>query len=621
MAAAANPTELPPPAGLDYPCDQRRRSPIPGFVRSCGFAGRLIDGPGALWGRAWIRLDWCFIARTCQALLVSRLVQVSVPAVFVALAAALALSVGAAPASAAGPQLIGQIASSNEPEGRCSCTRFERTSSGPPSSSYAFPFSGVLTKFRMRIGEKTEPTDWVQARTFRTPGPSTASVISEGSEHLIDGLPLAQPSTFFDRIPATAGDLLGARFAINAFIEETPEVFATSSVEDAVSNGTVTPNPLLGSSFTTEATTKKRVNIQAVLEPDEDGDAYGDTSQDLCPASPIATSACSGTLLGSDLQGGRSTPPLGCGGGGCMRIQKTVGGVSTAAPFDGVVVRWRVLDGDAGDYRARVVAPNPAAGGGEFSAYSVLHSSTIGSVTAPAQPLFSQISTFQTRLPIPAGAYVGLTVPSLRDQGFQVSGGSATYTQTNDGADGITVTGLTHNGTFLYDADIEPDADHDGYGDITQDACPTDASTQGTCSPAGGGGSRSSMPSIADFHATPKAFRVKAGGAVVSQHAVHAGTTLRLTLSEVATVAFTVTASRSCKHLKGGGRCAHHRATSAFKRQLGKGRNAILYSGRYGKPGKKPQSLKPGAYLVTAVATNAAGDAGPPAQTSFRVVP
>ena len=32
-------------------------------------------------------------------------------------------------------------------------------------------------------------------------------------------------------------------------------------------------------------------------------------------------------------------------------------------------------------------------------------------------------------------------------------------------------------------ADLEPDADGDGFGDITQDACPANAATQGTCPP------------------------------------------------------------------------------------------------------------------------------------------
>jgi hypothetical protein len=37
---------------------------------------------------------------------------------------------------------------------------------------------------------------------------------------------------------------------------------------------------------------------------------------------------------------------------------------------------------------------------------------------------------------------------------------------------------------FLVNADVEPDADRDGFGDETQDQCPTNASTQGSCPPA-----------------------------------------------------------------------------------------------------------------------------------------
>ena len=36
-------------------------------------------------------------------------------------------------------------------------------------------------------------------------------------------------------------------------------------------------------------------------------------------------------------------------------------------------------------------------------------------------------------------------------------------------------------------ADVEPDADRDGFGDETQDACPSNPFTQAAC-PAGGGG-------------------------------------------------------------------------------------------------------------------------------------
>src|SRR4029077_2569219 len=168
--------------------------------------------------------------------------------------------------------------------------------------------------------------------------------------HSLSGQPLNQPSTFFDRVPAIAGDLLGARFAVNPLVGETANRFATAATGDTASFGSVTTDPIIGSSFSTNNTTKTRVNIEAALEPDEDGDGYGDASQDLCPGSPIATTACTGTLFGSDLQGARSTPLPICAAGGCMRVQGTIGGTSTAAPFDGVVVRWRVLDAHSGPY-------------------------------------------------------------------------------------------------------------------------------------------------------------------------------------------------------------------------------------------------------------------------------
>jgi hypothetical protein len=46
-----------------------------------------------------------------------------------------------------------------------------------------------------------------------------------------------------------------------------------------------------------------------------------------------------------------------------------------------------------------------------------------------------------------------------------------------------TATGPFPNYRVNVAATIEPDADEDGFGDETQDQCPTDASTQGPCPP------------------------------------------------------------------------------------------------------------------------------------------
>jgi hypothetical protein len=157
-------------------------------------------------------------------------------------------------------------------------------------------------------------------------------------------------------------------------------------------------------------------------------------------------------------------------------VQKSVDGESTAAPFDGVVVRWRLLAAPSGDYRIRVLGP---AGG---STYSALHSSAVETVVDSSP--FKRITTFQTRLPIPADGYVGLVPPRFTIQRPATRARGSTYVQVNDLSDGDSVDfGGYAGGTaeFLYDADVEPDADADGFGDVSQDACPTDRSTQAAC--------------------------------------------------------------------------------------------------------------------------------------------
>ena len=287
--------------------------------------------------------------------------------------------------------------------------------------------------------------------------------------------------TFYDRVPATAGDVLGGRFHVLSRPEATPVEYPTASAAD-VAGITFSPpdDPAVGELFAVETPvpTQQRVNMFAVLESDADGDGFGDTSQDLCPGNAAAAvGACSGALFGSRLPG----PHTGAGSCGyaCMRIQKTVRGASTAAAVDGVVVRWRLQAATAGSYRVRVVAP---AGG---ATYTVLRSSAAETVAAPdPSPLRHAISTFPARLPIPAGGYVALVPPPFAVQRGIVPALGANYGQANDVADGmVTSDGAPIAGELFYDADIEPDADGDGYGDVTQDACPTVAATQRACPP------------------------------------------------------------------------------------------------------------------------------------------
>jgi hypothetical protein len=483
----------------------------------------------------------------------------------------------------------------------------------PESGGYTAPFSGVLTYFGYRAGAEitTSPADSVRPQVFSVVG-NTALVNHQGVAHVIQPWPGALPPSggtryFRDRVPVAAGELLGGRFTVKSIAvngDPTPPVFTTTASGDKSAVGV--PGSSLGGSFTATPQSSLRVNLLATLEPDADQDGYGDISQDLCPGSPIAEAACSGALSGSRLQS--EVVPGGFCSGECLLLQKTIGGVSQAAPFDGVVVRWRVLDADTGSYRVRTVAPQP----NEF--YRVGPSSGVGNVVAssPIRPMKKAIASFPTRIPIEAGGYVGLVYQaSVHNQRGPESSGTTYQQLANAVPDGTVERGLISPpaGEMLYNADIEPDADHDGYGDVTQDSCPGTATVhEGQC-PVIDVFPPPATPKITGLEVVPKKFRVKAKGTSAK---------LKLTLSREATVAFGIEAKGCAGKSKGKkARCKPgFHTVQTITQKFTAGQSTVAYSARL--RGQVP--LRPGSYRVTAVP--AAGDVtGKATQASFTVLP
>lgn len=531
----------------------------------------------------------------------------------------------AAPAVASPlPVLVGQVGSASNTgfatsAGGCICTVAQMHEASPASKSYVFPYDGVIVSSGTYVGSSVEAgdTDTVQVQTVNRTGATTGTVVSEGAAHHLLGLPTSAVNRFYDRLPAHAGDVLAARFHDSGFIESTPYFFKATASGDEV--GVSSPTAAGGSlSGVSSLAAERRVNLEAVLEPDEDHDGYGDASQDLCPGSPIATSACSGSLFGAALQGERSAPPLACLSS-CLYVQTALGGASSAVSTPGVIVRWRVLNGSSGAYRINVLTDNPGGSGGAFHAYHVLSIGETVTVTAPTNAAFSQISSFPTRMPIPAGAYVGLTVPGGSVPGFQSSaGGQAKYSRTEAPFPGITgVVGESHNGAILYDADVELDVDGDGYGDVTQDSCPTSASVhEGPCPrPAGVGGAtavpdhvnRAEPPTIGSLAVKPKSFHAKPLGRVTAGGKW--GTKVKLTLSSAATVTLAIEARQ--------GRRFH--VVTRLTKKAATGRTSVAFSGQYRKAGKLTD-LQPGTYRLSASAKDSAGT-GPVKRTTFTVLP
>jgi hypothetical protein len=168
-----------------------------------------------------------------------------------------------------------------------------------------------------------------------------------------------------------------------------------------------------------------------------------------------------------------------CGGSAtsCDVLPLSEVGASVAAPSDGVVVRWRVKDA-SGPMALRVAQP--------FGAGYLFVSSS-----APEIPADTGLDTFVTRQPIKAGDFVGLELKSATatfglDPTPMAPSGTSTAIFAGPIVDGTAATpaGPPVDQARVYvNADVEPDADHDGFGDETQDQCPSDASTAGACPP------------------------------------------------------------------------------------------------------------------------------------------
>lgn len=154
-------------------------------------------------------------------------------------------------------------------------------------------------------------------------------------------------------------------------------------------------------------------------------------------------------------------------------------GRSFAASDTGVITEWsiglfRVMANDP------TVALKVVRAGGSPGVYSV-----VGTDTHTAGPIRNtpQVLTFQTRIPVQAGdrlgaytdsaAWLGSSfAPSTPEAVVHGPATSATVGET------VTLATTYTNIQMRLAAEIEPDADGDGFGDLTQDACPAKASKQ-----------------------------------------------------------------------------------------------------------------------------------------------
>lgn len=187
----------------------------------------------------------------------------------------------------------------------------------------------------------------------------------------------------------------------------------------------------------------------------------------LCVALPASASAA--VTFGSDLGDPPTSALLVPGFTVALRTlepgELAPGGVT--APSGGVITHWRVRKG----------------AGSILLGFRVIRGNT-SVYQGGATPVNTAEGTYQfdTRVPVQTGDAIGVDQLSVINAPILAGGGSYSTWMPLLGPAETRTPDQTGSGVqLLLNADLEPDADGDGFGDETQDQCPTDASTQGPC--------------------------------------------------------------------------------------------------------------------------------------------
>ena len=270
------------------------------------------------------------------------------------------------------------------------------------------------------------------------------------------------------------------------------------------------------------------------------------------------------------------------------------------APSDGVVVKFRIRSSTPDVVTFRLADISVA---GETA-------TATGRGVGPTVTLAGteEIEEFPARVAVTKGAHVALDGTS-HGATYDSSGGEDTYLFAPPLSPGQSLASTeSSGGELLVQAVMEPDSDKDGFGDETQDSCPTDAGTQqGACPQPD-----TVKPKLTGVSLAPKAFK--------------GSTKLLYRLSETANV--TVKVENAKKGRKVRGKCRKQTAANEARKRCtryvklrgsvkatgGAGLNELTLNARMG--GRK---LGPGKYRAVVVARDLAGNVSATKRIGFRV--
>jgi hypothetical protein len=145
---------------------------------------------------------------------------------------------------------------------------------------------------------------------------------------------------------------------------------------------------------------------------------------------------------------------------------------STPAPANGVITSWSFSANSSPPDLVRFKVARPSG-----SDYLIVGESS------PVYPPADVLTSFPTRIPAQSGDVIGLHVGVFGDcaNGYPPD---TVVRVSGDPAPGSTMSGSNSDpGQVDVSANLEPDADGDGFGDETQDQCPNDPTAQTECVP------------------------------------------------------------------------------------------------------------------------------------------
>lgn len=196
--------------------------------------------------------------------------------------AILALAALVVPSSASAAVEFGDECLANSAEPGVTMTQLQRASDS--SLPLTAPSDGVITSWTVRIAPgfpvETAPARLKLLRPAAVP--NAFRVVGESADAGA-GMPAFTQDT---RIAVQAGDRLGL---YRAGGEGT---LACSTGAEGDTLGTYKGDALNGLEWAYAPVAKFRLPVSAKIEPDADGDGYGDESQDACPKSPDHHGGC-----------------------------------------------------------------------------------------------------------------------------------------------------------------------------------------------------------------------------------------------------------------------------------------------------------------------------------------